>query len=104
MAEGESLAPKRFTSNLPPPKKLDLTARGEVPQSWKRFKRQWTNYSIASRLQEEPAEFQSAVFMTCIGDEALDVLEGLPLSTEDRLDLSKIINAMETVILHWRKK
>ena len=104
MAEGESLAPKRFTSNLPPPKKLDLTARGEVPQSWKRFKRQWTNYSIASRLQEEPAEFQSAVFMTCIGDEALDVLEGLPLSTEDRLDLSKIINAMETFCIGERNE
>ena len=60
--------------------------------------------SIASRLQEEPAEFQSAVFMTCIGDEALDVLEGLPLSTEDRLDLSKIINAMETFCIGERNE
>ena len=42
--------------------------------------------------------------MTCIGDEALDVLEGLPLSTEDRLDLSKIINAMETFCIGERNE
>ena len=34
--------------------------------------------------------------MTCIGAEALDILEGFPLSTEDRLYLSKVINAKES--------
>ena len=42
--------------------------------------------------------------MTCIGDEALDVPEGFPLSTEDRLDLSKIINAMETFCIGERNE
>ena len=40
--------------------------------------------------------------MTCIGDEALDVLGGLRLSTEDRLVLFKRINAMETFCIGER--
>ena len=34
--------------------------------------------------------------MTCLGDEALDVQKRLPLSTQDRLGLSKMIDAIES--------
>ncbi|GFR65841.1 Pol polyprotein [Elysia marginata] len=86
----EALNPKRFTSTLSTPNKLDFSIRSEIQQNWKRFHRQWKNYAIASRLQEENAEFPVAIFMTCKGDEALDIIEGLPLT-----DLSSIIIALE---------
>ena len=87
---------KYFTANLPPPSKLDFSNGAELQQNWTRFKRQWKNYAIASRLKEENKEFQVAVFMTCIGDEGLDVLEGFRMSDEDSQDLDQIIGAFET--------
>ena len=87
---------KHFTANLPPPSKLDFINRADLHQNWSRFKRQWRNYAIASRLKEENKEFQVKVFMTCIGDEGLDVLEGFRMSDVDSQDLNHIIQVFET--------
>ena len=86
---------KHFTPNLPPPSKLDFSNRADLHQNWSRFKRQWRNYAVASRLKEENEEFQVAVFMICIGDEGLDVLEGFRMSDVDSQDLDHIFRAFE---------
>ena len=87
---------KHFTANLPPPSKLDFSNRADLHQNWSRFKRQWRNYAVASRLKEENKDFQVAVFMTCIGDEGLDVFEGFRMSDEESQNLDQIIQAFET--------
>ncbi|GFS18639.1 alanine--tRNA ligase [Elysia marginata] len=78
MATGASSS-RHFTANMPPPSKLELTDRVSIKRNWLRFQRQWSNYAIASRLTIEPEQFQVAVLLTCIGDDANDVLDGMRL-------------------------
>ena len=82
---------KHFTANIPLPGKLEM--QGDVELNWKRFQRQWRNYSIAARLDKEAESFQVAVLLSCVGVEAQDVFEGLPFAGED--DKGKI-----DVVLH----
>ncbi|GFN86354.1 retrovirus-related pol polyprotein from transposon 17.6 [Plakobranchus ocellatus] len=87
MAAGSS---RHFTVNMPPPTKLELTDKVSAKKNWLRFQRQWSNYVIASRLSIEPDEFQVAVFLTCIGDDANDVLDGMRLQDTERDSVPKL--------------
>ena len=55
--------------NIPFPSKLDM--KGNVATNWKRFKRVWENYEIASGLKTKENEIRTATFLTCVGTEAL---------------------------------
>ena len=46
--------------------------------AWRRFRRQWDNYEIASRLVTQDTAYRAAVFKTCLTESAQEVLEGLP--------------------------
>ncbi|GFO24968.1 30S ribosomal protein s7p [Plakobranchus ocellatus] len=84
------MASKHFTANLPPPSKLELTDKASVKKHWLRFQRQWDNYAMASRLNIEPDQFQVAVFLTCVGDDADDVLDGMRLRETERDSVQKL--------------
>ncbi|GFR80074.1 monomeric sarcosine oxidase [Elysia marginata] len=89
MATGASSL-RHFTANMPPPSKLELTDRVSIKRNWLRFQRQWNNYAIASRLTIEPEQFQVAVLLTCIGDDANDVLDGMRLQDTERDSVLKL--------------
>ncbi|GAB1597566.1 hypothetical protein Ahia01_000033100, partial [Argonauta hians] len=68
-----------------------------LSENWRTFKRNFLNYSIASRLtREADTEYQTSVLLSIIGPEAFDVYEGLEFDSEDdRNDLKMVIEKFE---------
>ena len=83
---------------LPPGLKLpqSLKTEGNLAANWKRFKRSWQNYAVVARLNHFEENFKAAMFLSVIGEEALEIFEGMDFATEtDRQVLSKIIEKFE---------
>jgi hypothetical protein len=76
------MADINFQARLSPPSRLELT--GNLAVNWKRFQRSWKNYEIGSRLKELSLEMRTATLLTCIGPDALDILEGLDFEEESQ--------------------
>ena len=72
-------------SMIPFPTKLD--SDGNIATNWKRFKRSWTNYKIASGLISKDKRLRTATFLTCIGSEAMDVFDGFDFGEDNQDDL-----------------
>ena len=93
--EGRGNNRRQFTANIPVPAKLDVSA-GNLSQNWKRFKRHWDNYIVASRLSEEDQNFQCAVFLATVGEDALDIFDGLKFDSDaDRKNLITVMQKFE---------
>ena len=73
--EGEtSQATPAVLQNVPFPSKLET--KGNVASNWKRFRRMWSNYEIASLLVKQPKEERTATLLTCLGADALEIVDG----------------------------
>ena len=84
----------QFPRNIPLPQKLDL--KGNTAANWKRFKRNWANYEIASRLKLESKELRTATMLTCIGQDALEIYDGLDFENdEQRNDIDVVLEKLE---------
>ena len=57
---------------LPPPPPLDIHGP-QVSKKWTRFKRAWTNYTLAMELSKKPQPVQVATLLTIIGEDAREV-------------------------------
>ena len=57
---------------LPPPPPLDIHGT-QAADNWKKFKRAWTNFSLATELNKKPEPVQVATLLTVIGEEAREV-------------------------------
>ena len=69
---------------------------GCLSHNWKKFKRQFQNYRVASRLDKEPNDFQSAVFLATVGEDAMDIFDGFKFEQEaDMQDLGEIMEKFE---------
>ncbi|CAC5379298.1 unnamed protein product [Mytilus coruscus] len=80
--------------NIPFPGKLDLD--GNISTNWKKFKRAWDNYEIASGLSTKDAKLCTATLLTCIDPEAMDIFDGLAFESEDdKKDITKVIEKFE---------
>jgi hypothetical protein len=62
------------TSNytLPSPPVLEIHD-SQAAEKWKKLKRAWDNYSLATRLNKKPEAVQVATLLTVIGEEAQEV-------------------------------
>ena len=82
-------------SNIPFPSQLKITG-GNVAAEWKRFKSQWTNFEVASDLEEKPSSKRAAIFLACIGTKAYETFQTMDFESEgDRSDIEKVIDAFE---------
>ena len=86
--------PKQVPSIIPFPGKLDLS--GNLAHNWKRFKRVWENYEIASGLIDMGNDKRAATFLTCIGPDGIEIYDSLPLPAEKKNDMSEILNKFQT--------
>ena len=87
--------PRNYTANVPLPSKLNTEDRN-LAQIWKKNRRQFENYCIASRLDKEEDAFQCAVFLATVGEDAMDIFDGLHFDAEaDKKKLDKVIKAFE---------
>ena len=57
---------------LPPPMPLDIHG-AQAADSWKKFKRAWLNFSLATKLNKKPEPVQVATLLTVVGEEAREV-------------------------------
>ena len=73
---------KQYTANVPLPSKLNVADGTNLAQGWKKFKRNFENYAIATRLNKEDEDFQCAVFLATIGEDAVDIFEGFHFEDE----------------------
>ena len=86
--------PQFIQSSIPLPSKLDF--KGNLAVNWKKFKRLWTNYEIASRLSTQSSNLRTATLLTCIGPDILEIYDGLPFGNEEeKTDIDKVIELLD---------
>ena len=77
---------------LPQPLKTD----GNLAMNWKRFKRTWDNYSIVARLEHFDEKFKTAMFLSDIGEDAIEIFDGMDFTPEsDRQVRNKVVGKFE---------
>ena len=70
------MAMRQYSANIPPPEKMSLV--GNVANKWRTFKRNFLNYSTASKLSKEvDIEYQTSVFLATISQDVFDIYDGL---------------------------
>jgi len=75
-------------SGIPMPKPLNLD---NVAANWKKFKRAWDNYAVVVRLQQLDEEYKTATFLSALGEEALEIYEGMTFNPPES---SKILDSV----------
>ena len=73
-----------------PPDKLNI--KGNITENWKAFKQMWSNYAVIMNIGSQSQQYQVALFLHCIGPEALIIYNGMSFEdAEDREKLDCII-------------
>ena len=72
-------------AGIMPPGRLDTTAN--IADNWKVWKQMWSNYMVIAKLDLQPPEYKVALFLHCIGVEAL----------KSSMDFSLIVQKIETI-------
>ena len=65
---------RRFLPKVNPPELIN-TSNEAKEESFRRFKSQWTTYSLLSRVDNESEEYQSALLLYTVGPECQKVVE-----------------------------
>ena len=69
-----------------------LVTTGNMAENWKLWKQMWSNYMVTARLDTQLPAYKVALFLHCIGVDALKIYNGFQIdSPEDRNDLANII-------------
>ena len=93
-AEAGNYMERIINTNLPLPQKLDF--RGNIVTNWKRFKRMWTNYEIATGLDKKLGKTRTATLLTCIGADALEIFDPFVFANEGEAnDVDNVIAKFE---------
>ena len=88
MAHGSGIA-------LPAPPPLSFAEPASLSKLWKNWRRQWDHYSVATGLKQRPEEIQVSTLLTCLGPDALNVLDGLLPSEDDQKCLKTVLDKFE---------
>ena len=95
LQQPQQLQPSRYRPNLPTPGKIDIFS-SNIEDTWRKWKRQWEAYEIATRLDKETAKYRTAVLLTCLGSEALEVHEGFSFEDgENRDDITVVLSKFD---------
>ena len=67
-----------------PPEPLNLKDRTHRGENWKQFKRGWTYYEVAAKIDKEDCPIRVAHLLNVIGRDGQDMFETLryPMKTE----------------------
>ena len=99
MADQEPVEPQpsRYRPNLPTPGKIDIYS-SNIEDTWRRWKRQWVSYSVATRLDKETSEYRVAVLLTCLGPEAQEIHDGFVFDAtqgEDKTNIDHVLKKFD---------
>lgn len=78
---------------IPFPKTLELTGDNNG-QVWKHFSQVWKNYEVASNLKKQPQDIRVATLLTCFGESALEIYNGLKIDHKKET-VEKILEKFE---------
>ena len=81
---------RQFRPNVSVSSKLDVHARN-IEVAWRKFKTQWNNYEVVTRLDTETPKCRTSVFLACAGDEAFDNFDGFSFEEEEDPDDNKVV-------------
>jgi len=68
-------------------------------ENWMLWKQQWSNYVIVSRLNTQPPEYVTALFLNCIGIDALKQYNGFAFATDEPRTVDNIIAKFDQHII-----
>ena len=75
------------TDNMPPVPEIKppspLTFGLNVSENWKLFKQWWQTYSFTAELEKQSNQYQVAMLVHCLSDEALKVYNGFHFDGEE---------------------
>ena len=80
-------------SNLPVPAPMEM--QGDLVNNWAFFRSQWEDYEIATGLNKKQNKIRVATLRSIMGRECLRTFQNLDISTTDREDPEKSIEALE---------
>ena len=79
-----------------PPKPLRIDE--DLPNNWRKFIQAFEIFMMASGKDKVLEPVKIAIFLNCIGEDALDLYNTLKISDDDRKSLEKIKEAFEKYI------
>lgn len=80
------------------PKKMKM--EGNLATNWKKFRRGWENYAIVSQLDKVDERFNTALFLSVIGEDAMEVFEGMHFTASDnRYEPETVVKKFEMVFI-----
>ena len=79
-----------------PPEPLNLEDQTHRGEYWKQFRRDWTYYKIASKIDKESGAVRVAHLLNVIGKEGQDMFDTFNLNEEDRVDIAKVLQEFES--------
>ena len=83
-----------LVQGIAPPK--PLVTSGNIVENWKQFKQVWNNYSIITGLSTHTEDYRVALFLHCLGPEALKIYNGMQFANEtEQKTLSKIVEKFD---------
>ena len=80
--------------NLWSPPILDLSMNRYA--AWKTWKARWEDYTIVTELNTKAQAYQCSMLRYAFNEETRKIYDSLSLSEDDRKDITKIMEAMET--------
>ncbi|XP_070182602.1 uncharacterized protein [Littorina saxatilis] len=113
--EAQQRNARQVTTRIPLPTKFEINVPN-LERAWKKFRRTWDTYETASRLKTQEDEYRTAVFTSCLGEGALDVLDGFQFEAGQEKKIDSVLNkftaycvgetceAYETYKFHQRKQ
>ena len=78
-----------------PPEPLNLEDTAHRGDNWKQFKRDWTYYETASKIDKEEGSVRVAHLLNVIGRGGQEMFETFSLSDGDRGDIKKVLQEFE---------
>ena len=83
------MAQANNVNQIPFPQKLDITTN--LATEWRRFHAQWTNYCVATDLNDAPVRKRTATFLAIIGNDAYSLYESMDFGDEDRENIDVVV-------------
>jgi len=82
-----------FTSNFPVPATMNV--KGDPVNNWEFFRQQWTDYEVATGLDQQEQKIRLATFRSVMGKECLQIFLKLKLDAEQQGNVEACIQALE---------